>query len=143
MSLYREPGRGSQRKWILAALAAVALVAAGFGIGRATAPDPSLESQIADARADATPAADALELVALHYGTESGATRDAAQEQLNRAESLFADVEPKLTLIDREGTKAARDSITALATLVAAGAAIERVEEAATEAEQAVRAIGG
>jgi hypothetical protein len=142
MSLYREPGRGSRTKWIVAVLAAMALVAIGFGIGRATAPEPSLESQIADTRADAAPAADALELVSLHYGTESGTTKDAAQEQLDRAESQFADVEQKLTLIDPQGTKAARASITALAALVASGASAEQVEQAATDAEDAVRAIG-
>ena len=138
MSLYREPGRGSRRKTILLALAGVAILAIGFGIGRATAPEPSLQSQLADLRADAAPAADALELVSITYGTQ----RAAAQEQLDRAEELFADVEDRLTVVDPAGTREARSAIASLAALVAAGASQERVEQAATDAEHAVRAAG-
>ncbi len=142
MSLYREPGRRSRTKLVVGVVVAVALLAIGFGIGRATAPEPSLESQLAHLRADAAPAADALELVSIHYGATSETTRDAAQEQLDRAEALFANVEGRLTLVDPAGAKEARAAIATLASLVAAGAPQAQVEQAATDAEDAVRAAG-
>jgi hypothetical protein len=142
MSLYREPGRRSRTKLVVGLVVAIALLAIGFGIGRTTAPEPSLESQLADLRAEAAPAADALELVSIHYGATSETTRDAAQEQLDRAEALFANVEERLTLVDPAGTKEARAEIAALASLVAAGAPQAQVEQAAADAEDAVRTAG-
>ncbi len=142
MSLYREPGRRSRTTWIVALLAGAVLLAIGFGIGRASAPEPSLETQIADVRTDAARAADALELVSIHYGGTNATTREAAQQQLNRAEALFADLEPRATLVDPVGTREARAALVSLGALVSAGAAPERVEQAALNAENAVRGAG-
>jgi hypothetical protein len=140
MSLYREPGR---RRWtwlVAGAIAAAVLLAIGFGIGRATAPEPSLSSQLSDLASEVAPAADALELVAIHYDSTNETTREAARTQLDRAEELYAGVEDDLTLVNRAGAAAARESIDDLAALVAAGAPATEVEEAATAAEDAVRA---
>jgi hypothetical protein len=142
MSLYREPGGRSRTRIVVAVLLGVALLAIGFGVGRATAPEPSLESQLADLRADVAPAADALELVSIHYGATSETTQNAAQDQLDRAQALFGNVEERLVLVDPGGTAAARAAIASLELLVEAGAPKAHVEEAAAAAEDAVRAAG-
>jgi hypothetical protein len=115
------------------------LLAIGFAIGRATAPEPSLESQIADVREQARPVADALELVAIHYD----ASAEAASAQLDRAVASFDDVEDELALVDPDGTTAARSAIEELSSLVSSGAPSAEVERAATAAEQAVRSATG
>jgi hypothetical protein len=143
MSLYREPGRRGRGTIVAAVLAGIVVLAIGFGIGRATAPEPSLESQLASLRADAAPAADALELVSLHYGAANETTKKAAQEQLDRAEQLFSGVENRLAAVDPAGTRAARAAIANLAAMIASGAPAAAVERAANEAEAAVRAIAG
>jgi hypothetical protein len=135
MSLYREPGRRGRLTVILAAVAAIVLLAIGFVIGRATAPEPSLRSQLAGLRDDVEPAADALELVAIHYESSS----EAARAQLDRAEELYADVEDRLAIVNSAGAAEASKRIAALADLVAAGASPQEVESAAVQAEEAVR----
>ena len=79
MSLYREASGRS--RWAVGGVllgAAVAMLALGFFVGRATAPEPTLEMQIAVLREQARPVADALELVAIHYGASNETTREAA-----------------------------------------------------------------
>jgi hypothetical protein len=140
MSLYREPGR---RRWttiVVAAVAALVLLAIGFGIGRATAPAPSLASQLSDLADEVAPVADALELVPIHYESTNATTREAARAQLERAEELFADVEAELALVDPAGTAAGRRAIADLADLVETGAPAAEVEAAAASAVDAVRA---
>jgi hypothetical protein len=140
MSLYREPGRRGWTAIVVAAITALVLLALGFGVGRATAPEPSLASQLSDLADEVGPVADALELVPIHYESTNAATREAAREQLERAEGLFADVEAELAMVNPAGTAAARRSIAALADLVAAGAAAAEVEASAAAAVEAVRA---
>ena len=143
MSLYRETSGRSKTAIGAAVLACLALVAVGFAIGRVTAPEPSLESQIADVREQARPVADALELVAIHYGASNDATREAAGAQLDRAVASFEDVEGELAVLDPAGTTAARSAIEQLSVLVSSGASAAEVERAAAEAEEAVRAAAG
>ena len=100
MSLYREASGRSRTVIGGAALGAVAMLAIGFFVGRATAPEPSLEAQVADVREDARAAADALELVAIHYGATNDTTREAARTQLDRAEESFEGVEDELALLN-------------------------------------------
>ena len=79
MSLYREAsGRGKTVVGAVVLGAAVAMLALGFFVGRATAPEPTLETRIADLREQARPVTDALELVAIHYGASNATTREAA-----------------------------------------------------------------
>ena len=112
----------------------------GFALGRATAPTPSLESQVADLREDARPAADALELVADPLRATNGTTRAAASAQLDRARASFEAIEDELAIVDPDRTRAARAAIEELSSLVASGAPAAEVERAAGDAEAAVRA---
>ena len=139
MSLYRETSARSTKAIAGVVLGALILLASGFAIGRATAPEPSLESQIADVREQARPVADALELVAIHYD----ASAEAAGAQLDRAVASFEDVEGELALIDPAGTTGARTAIAELSSLVSSGAPAADVERAAAAAEEAVRAASG
>jgi hypothetical protein len=139
MSLYRETSARSTKAIAGAVLGALILLAIGFAIGRATAPEPSLESRIADVREQARPVADALELVAIHYD----ASAEAAGAQLDRAVASFEDVEGELALIDPAGTTDARTAIAELSSLVSSGAPAAEVERAAAAAEDAVRAAVG
>jgi multisubunit Na+/H+ antiporter MnhC subunit len=139
MSLYRESSGVGKKAIGAAILGALVLLAIGFAIGRATAPKPSLESQVAELREEARPVADALELVAIHYG----ASVEAANAQLDRAVASFDDVEDELALVDPEGTTTARSAIEDLSSLVASGASTAEVEQAAAAAEHAVRAAVG
>jgi hypothetical protein len=139
MSLYRETSAPSKKAIAGAVLAASVLVAIGFTAGRATAPEPSLQSQVAEVREQARPVADALELVAIHYD----ASAEAAGAQLDRAVASFEDVEDELALLDPSGTTAARTAIEELSSLVSSGASAAEVERAAADAEAAVRAASG
>ena len=139
MSLYRETSARSKKAVAGVVLAGLILVAIGFAVGRATAPEQSFESQIAGVRVQARPVADALELVAIHYG----ASAEAARAQLDRAVVSFEDVEAKLALIDPAGTTAARTAIEQLSSLVSSGASAAEVERAAAAAEDAIRAAAG
>jgi hypothetical protein len=139
MSLYRETSARSTKAVVGVVVGALALLAIGFAVGRATAPEPSLESQIADVHEQARPVADALELVAIHYD----ASAEAAGAQLDRAVASFEDVEGELALIDPAGTTTARTAIEKLSSLVSSGASAAEVERAAAAAEEAVRAAAG
>jgi hypothetical protein len=141
MSLYREPGSRRRTTAIAAVLGAIVLLAIGYGIGRATAPEPSLQSQIQKLRDDAAPAADAIELVPIHYESSNASTREAAREQLDRALEDFGDVEARLAVVDPAGTRDARAAIERVETLVEDGAPPAQVEQAAAEAEQILRKI--
>ena len=144
MSLYREAsGRSTMVVGTVLIGAAVAMLAIGFFVGRATAPEPTLETRIADLREQARPVADALELVAIHYGASNATTRDAARSQLDRADTSFGDIEDELAVVDPAGATAARAAIEDLSSLVSAGAPAAQVEQAASEAEAAVRAAVG
>ena len=144
MSLYREAsGRGKAVVGAVVLGAAVAMLALGFFVGRATAPEPTLDSRIADLREQARLVTDALELVAIHYGASNATTREAAGVQLDRAVASFGDIEDELTLIDPAGARAARAAIEDLSSLVSSGAAAAQVEQAAAEAEAAVHAAVG
>ena len=144
MSLYREAsGRGKTVVGAVVLGAAVAMLALGFFVGRATAPEPTLDSRIADLREQARLVTDALELVAIHYGASNATTREAAGVQLDRAVASFGDIEDELTLIDPAGARAARAAIEDLSSLVSSGAAAAQVEQAAAEAEAAVHAAVG
>lgn len=143
MSLYRETSARPTRAIAAIVVASGALLAIGFAVGRATAPEPSLESQVADVREQARPVGDALELVAIHYGAANDTTREAARAQLDRAVTSFEAVEAELALLDPAGTAAARSSIEHLSSLVSSGAPTAEVERGAADAEAAVGAAAG
>ena len=143
MSLYRETRGTSARRAGVAVVASAILVVAGFGLGRATAPDTTLEDNVASVRDQASEITDALELVPLHYESTNATTRQGALDQLARARATFAGLEPQLALLDREGAAEASKALTELERLAQADAAPADVDAAATEARRAVRAAAG
>jgi len=140
MSLYREPGSRRRTTVIVAAVGAIVLLAIGFGIGRATAPTPSLQSQIDRVRGDVSPAADAVELVPIHYESSNETTKKAAREQLERAMEDFRSVEARLALVDPTAAREARAALEQLERLVESGARPVQGAAAAAEAERILRA---
>ena len=106
-------------------------------------PGADARARIVDLREQARPVTDALELVAIHYGASNATTREAAGVQLDRAVASFEDIEDDLTLIDPAGARARRAAIEDLSSLVSSGASAAQVEQAAAEAEAAVRAAVG
>lgn len=135
MSLYRQVGRPSG--WLAAAVLGALVVGfgLGFAVSRATTEEPTFADAVEELQADAAPTADALELVAIHYGT----SREAAQGQLERARESFAELEPDLRLLSPADTAAAATAIERVATLVEQGAPAAEVEAAADAARAAVR----
>jgi hypothetical protein len=135
MSLYRQVARPSG--WVAAAVAIALVVglALGFALARATSSEPTLADAVAELQADAGPAADALELVAIHYGT----TEEAARAQLERAQAEFEAVEPRLALLSPADTRNAAAQIDELVALVRDAAPAADVERAADRARDAVR----
>lgn len=140
MSLYREPGRGRRVRLAGAATTLLLALLLGFAVGRLTAPEPSLADAVAELRDEAAPIVDALELVAITYGTDE-TTRVAAGEQLERATARFARVRPRLALLDPDGTKRARGRMDELARLVDRREEAAAVEQAAADARRAVEQI--
>jgi hypothetical protein len=135
MSLYRQAGRRSG--WLVA-FVSIALVVGfliGLGVSRATTDDKTFEEAFAGVQADADLAADAFELVGLHYATAP----EAARQQLERGQESFDAVEPELELVSPAETRAAAASIQSLSSVVDRGAPAAEVERAAQDARAAVR----
>jgi hypothetical protein len=143
MSLYRETRSTFGRRAGIAAAAAVVLLGAGFGIGRATAPETSLEENLASLRADASEVTDALELVPLHYESTNEATRQGARDQLSRARERFDALAHDLRVLDPERAAAASRAMADLVRLVDDDAPLAQVEAAAKRARRAVRVATG
>lgn len=135
MSLYRQAGRSGRGLVIVGLVALVAGLGVGFGAGRATAEKPTLQDRVAELQAETGPAADALELVAIHYES----ARAGADAQLERARAAFEDVEPQLRLLSPADTAEAAEAIRRLEGLVRASAPAAEVERAAEDARRTVR----
>jgi hypothetical protein len=140
MSLYREVGRS--RRGVAAALV-VALgvgIAAGWTVGRATAPEPSLADAVAQTRDGAGDVLAGLELVEIEYsqGTvEPAAARSAAE----RAQELFSRVEDELRVLNAPATERIGSLLAELEQLVAERAPEVRVVSVVDEASHELRAI--
>jgi hypothetical protein len=143
MSLYRQTRGPSARRTTIVLVTGIAVLAAGFGLGRATAPEASLADNLASLRADASEITDALELVPLHYESTNTTTRQGARDQLARARERFADLEPDLRLLDAARAAAASRALSGLGRLVDEDAPSTEVEAAAARARDAVRAAAG
>jgi hypothetical protein len=135
MSLYRQAGRRSGWLIVFVCIALVVGILIGLGVSSATADDPTFEDAVADVQADAGRAADALELVGIHYAAE----QEAARQQFERGQESFDDVREQLELLSPAETAAAAASIQGLSALVERSAPAAEVERAAQEARAAVR----
>ena len=143
MSLYRQTGSSLTKRLTIGAVAGIVVLAAGFGIGRATAPSTSLADNVASVREKAGVITDALELVPIHYESSNATTRQGARDQLGRALEQFRELEPQLALLDSEQTAAAATALEEVNRLASQDAPPAEVEAAASRARDAVRAAAG
>jgi len=130
----------------------VALVAAGagFAIGRATAPDPSISEQIADAREEARPALSSLELVSIEYAQGVDASGqvaeptelEAAGDHAAQAASALADA-AGLEAVDLAGLEAARARVAELEEAIGAQADIDEIRRLVADAREAIAQLVG
>jgi hypothetical protein len=151
MSLYRQAGRTSSRTLgIAAAVALVVGLAAGFGLGRATAPKPTLAEKVADVRARLAPAREGIELTATEYGQAVRDGRvvapteyDAARADVKRAADAVAASRADLRALDPARAAALERAMSALSGAVSHRtdpATVRRLSDAAGAALR--RAVG-
>ncbi len=140
MSLYRQAETSRTRRVVIGCVIGLALLGAGYGVGRATAPSASLEDNVASIRDDARVITDALELVPLHYESSNETTREGARDQIRRAIDRFRALEADLALLGSRATAEAANALDDVQRLAERNAAPADVEAAATRARDAVRA---
>jgi hypothetical protein len=146
VSLYREARRGSWRS--LAAVGAIAVLAggaAGYALGRSSAPDPSLAEQVADVEERLAPAREAIELTTTEYpqavrgGKVVAPTEyQAAKSDVGRARDAVADVLSDLRAVDAARARRLQQAIAALAAAVDGRVAREQVDRLARDASDAL-----
>lgn len=142
MSLYREVGR-SRRAVAIAAVAALLVgVAAGYALGRGSAPDPDLSEQVAEVGESVRPALSALELVEIHYPQAAAGEETAvgaAESQAAAAVTALEAQASQLSALDPDAYGEAIDRTREVDDLVGAGAPPDRVATAAELADAAIR----
>ena len=151
MSLYREAGASRWRR--VAAAAATALLiglAMGFATGRATAPEPQLDEQLARLRDRVQPVMNGIELVPDHYaqGVRDGeiigtVQYSGAQQQAGAARSSLEAVAGDLELLDPAGLEGARAAVEELSAAIDRRESPQRVRALADRAAAAVAAAAG
>jgi hypothetical protein len=148
MSLYREVGSGLRRFAILAAVALVVGVLAGFWLGRTTKSEPSLADKLADTRDRYAKVPDALELLRIEYpqavrGSQVVARTEyaAAQADVERARGAFDDVADDLRTLAPQRVGLAERQLDALARLVAKPAPPEQVLNQAQKVRETLSGI--
>jgi DNA-binding transcriptional regulator YdaS (Cro superfamily) len=151
MSLYRQAGRASSRTLLIAAAAALAIgLIAGFAVGRATAPKPSLADKVADLRAGLAPAREGLELAATEYGQAVRSGRvvapteyAAAKADVQRASDTVAQNAADLRALGAAGAAALDRAMAVLRVAVNRRADPATVRRLSDAASVALRAAGG
>jgi len=146
MSLYREAGRTSWRA--LLAVGVITLLvggAAGYAIGRSSAPEPSLADQVADLKGRLEPAREAIELTTTEYPQ---AVRDgkvvepteyqAAKADIARARDSIASALADLRAVDAARAQRLQETIAALGTAVDQRVASSQVDELARSVSNAL-----
>jgi hypothetical protein len=151
MSLYRQAGRASSRTLLIAAAAALAIgLIAGFAVGRATAPKPSLADKVADLRAGLAPAREGLELAATEYGQAVRSGRvvapteyAAAMADVQRASDTIAHNAADLRALDAARAAALDRAMAGLRVAMSRRADPATVRRLGDGASAALRAAGG
>ena len=142
MSLYREAGRTSWRALVAGVVIALLVGgAAGYAIGRSSAPDPSLADQVADLQGRLAPAREAIELTTTEYPQ---AVRDgkivapteyqAAKADVARARDSIAAALADLRAVDAARAQRLQETVAAL------GAAVDR-RVATSQVDELARAV--
>jgi len=146
VSLYREAGRTSWRALVAAAVIALLVgAAAGYAIGRSSAPDPSLADQVADLKGRLAPAREAIELTTTEYPQ---AVRDgkivapteyqAAKADIARARDSIAAALADLRAVDAARAQRLQETVAALGTAVDRRVATSEVDELARAVSNAL-----
>ena len=151
MSLYKQPGRVAGRTLALVAVAAVlAGLAAGFGLGRATAPDPSLADKLGELRDRLQPARQGIELTATEYSQAVRGGRvvapteyKAAQQDVARARGALARARGDLRALSVARAEAVDRATGALAAAVERRVPPAEVARLSRAAEAALAAADG
>ena len=146
MSLYREAGRTSWRALVAGVVIALLVGgAAGYAIGRSSAPDPSLADQVADLQGRLAPAREAIELTTTEYPQ---AVRDgkivapteyqAAKADVARARDSIAAALADLRAVDAARAQRLKETVAALGTAVDRRVATSEVDELARAVSNAL-----
>jgi hypothetical protein len=152
MSLYRQAGRASGRTLAIAAVVAcLAGLAAGFAVGRLTAPEPTLADKVADVRAKLAPAREGIELSATEYAQAVRNGRvvapteySAAKADVQRAADALASSRADLRALGAARAAALERAVADLQAAVGRRADLQTVRRLGTAASAQLRsALGG
>jgi ABC-type sulfate transport system permease component len=142
VSLYRQAGRTSWRVAVAAAVIALLVGgAAGYAIGRSSAPEPSLADQVADLKGRLAPAREAIELTTTEYPQAVRAGEivapteyQAAKADVARARDSIAAALADLRAVDAARARRLQETVAAL------GAAVDR-RVATSQVDELARAV--
>ena len=148
MSLYREARGGVRRLAIVAVLALVVGIVAGFALGRVSKNEPSLAEKVGDTRERYREVPDALELLRIEYpqavrGSQVIARTeyDAAKADVERARESFDAVADDLRALAPQRVDLAGRQLDALADLVAKPAPPEQVLNQAQKVRETLSGV--
>jgi hypothetical protein len=150
MSLYREASRRRRLPLIAAVAALVVGLSAGFALGRATVPEPTISGALEDVSVDLSRARDALELLAIEYrqGVSEGRVTAsteyaAARTDLQTSRDSYANARDDVAVLAPGETKRVDRLLRELAALVELKAPPAAVAAKARETERALHALPG